>query len=57
MVMDVASDGVEGEDAGVIERIDGYDFQQNMANVAVVRVLAEEFFEGVLGQLVFVVEF
>lgn len=54
--VDVFGDGLQGEDVGVAERIDGRDFEQNLAGVAVGWVEVEELGQGLLDEGVFAVE-
>jgi hypothetical protein len=55
--VDMTRDGVDSEDVGVVERVDGDNFEQDVARVAVLGILADELFEGLLDQLMFAVVF
>jgi len=51
----VAGDRFESEDVAMFERIDGDDFEEDVARVSVVGILTEQLREGLLGELIVVV--
>ena len=56
MLVDVAGDGIEREDAGVIDGVDRDHLEQDAAQVRIAGVDSEEYGEGLFRELIFLVK-